>query len=143
LALAVMSEIMTDSLDPAAKAMGFTPLFAGVFLLALVGGMSELINAVRFARAGQLDLALGVTVGGSAQTALLVVPLLVFFGAAIGQNMNLLFSQFELVALILTVYAVLNLLQAGSVWWAAGAFLILVYLMLGIGFYYAPPAVAG
>lgn len=140
--LAVMSEIMTDALDPAAKAMGFTPLFAGVFLLALVGNTAELINSVRFARQNQLDLSLGITVGGSAQIALLVAPLLVFFGAAIGQDMNLLFSQFELVGIILTVYAIINLLQSGSVRWLAGAALIAVYLILGIGFYYAP-AVAG
>jgi Ca2+:H+ antiporter len=140
--LAVMSEIMTDALDPAAKSMGFTPLFAGVFLLALVGNTAELINSVRFARQGQLDLSLGITVGGSAQIALLVAPLLVFFGAAIGQDMNLLFSQFELVAIILTVYAIINIFLGGTVRWMAGGFLIAVYLMLGIGFYYAP-AVAG
>jgi Ca2+:H+ antiporter len=139
--LAVMSEYMTDALDPAAKSMGFTPLFAGVFLLALVGNTAELINSVRFARQNQLDLSLGITVGGSAQIALLVAPLLVFFGSAIGQNMNLLFSQFELVAIVLTVYAVIYLLQGGSVRWLAGASLIAVYLILGIGFYYAPAAV--
>lgn len=139
--LAVMSEIMTDALDPAAKGLGFTPLFAGVFLLALVGNTAELINSVRFARQHQLDLSLGITVGGSTQIALLVAPLLVFFGNAIGQNMNLLFSQFELVAIILTVYTIINLLQAGSARWLAGVALIAVYLMLGIGFYYAPAAV--
>ena len=139
-ALAVMSEIMTDALEPAAKAMGFTPLFAGVFLLALVGNTAELINSVRFARQGQLDLSLGITVGGSGQIALLVAPLLVFFGAAIGEDMNLLFSQFELVALILSVYTIINILQAGAVRWMAGAALIAVYLILGIGFYYAPGA---
>jgi len=138
--LAVMSETMTDALDPAAKAMGFTPLFAGVFLLALVGNTAELINSVRFARQSQLDLSLGITVGGSTQMALLVAPLLVFFGHAIGQNMNLLFSQFELIAIILTTYAVITILQNGFVRWGAGVFLIALYLMLGVGFYYAPAA---
>jgi Ca2+:H+ antiporter len=136
--LAVMSEVMTDALDPAAKAMGFTPLFAGVFLLALVGNMAELINSMRFARLNQLDLSLGITVGGSTQMALLVAPLFVFFGLAVGQDMNLLFSKFELVAIILTTYAVINLLQNGFMRWGAGIFLIAAYLMLGVGFYYAP-----
>jgi Ca2+:H+ antiporter len=143
LGLAIMGETMTDALDPAAKSMGFTPLFAGVFLLALVGSTAELMNSVRFAKRGQLDLALGITIGGSTQTALLVAPLLVFFGTAIGENMNLLFSQFELIAIVLTVYAIINILQAGSVRWAAGCFLIAVYVMLGIGFYYAPPSLPG
>ncbi|WP_367026999.1 calcium/proton exchanger [Methylococcus sp. ANG] len=137
LGLAAMSEIMTDAIAPAARSMGFTPLFAGIFLLALVGNTAELINSVHFARSNQISLSLGITVGSSAQTALMVVPLLVFFGAAIGQNMNLLFSRFELVAIVLTVYAVINILQAGSVRIGAGLFLILVYVMFGIGFYYA------
>ena len=141
--LAVMSEIMTDAIDPASKSLGLTPLFAGVFLLAMVGNTSELMNSVRFARQNQLDLSLGVTVGGSVQVALLVVPLLVLFGLILGQNMNLLFSQFELVAIILTVIAVINVLQAGLVRWAAGVMLIAVYLMLGFGFYYAPASMAG
>lgn len=141
-ALAVMSEIMTDALDPAAKSLGFTPLFAGVFLLALVGNTAELINSVRFARNDHLDLSLGITIGGSTQMALLVAPLLVFFGLSIGQDMNLLFSQFELVAIILTTYAVTSILQFGVVRWGAGVFLIALYLMLGVGFYYAP-AVSG
>lgn len=137
-ALAVMSEVMTDALDPAAKAMGFTPLFAGVFLLALVGNTAEMINSIRFARQNQLDLSLGITVGGSTQMALLVAPLLVFFGLAIGQDMNLLFSKFELIAIILTTYAVITILQNGRVRWGAGVFLIGLYLMLGVGFFYAP-----
>lgn len=141
--LAVMSETMTDALDPAAKAMGFTPLFAGIFLLALVGNTAELLNSVRFARQNHLDLSLGITVGGSAQVALMVAPLLVFFGAAIGQDMNLLFSQFELVAIVLTVYAIINILHVGSVRWGAGGFLIAVYIILGIGFFYAPPTMPG
>ncbi|MGH8551104.1 MAG: calcium/proton exchanger [Methylococcales bacterium] len=141
--LAGMSEIMTDAVDPAAASLGFTPLFAGVFLLAMVGNAAELMSSVRFARRNQLDLSLGITVGGSAQVALLVVPLLVFFGLVLGQDMNLLFSQFELLAIVLTVIAVINVLQSGSVRWAAGAMLIAVYVMLGIGFYYAPASVTG
>ncbi|MGY6276346.1 calcium/proton exchanger [Methylomonas sp. MgM2] len=136
--LAIMSEIMTDAIEPAAKSLGFTPLFAGVFFLAMVGNVAELINSVRFARQGKLDISMSITAGGSAQIALLVVPLLMFFGLMLGQNMNLLFSKFELVALILTVLAVVNMLQLGSVRWGAGVWLIMVYIMLGVGFFYAP-----
>lgn len=141
--LAVMSEIMTDAVDPAARSLGLTPLFAGVFLLALVGNTAELINSVRFARRNQLDLSIGITVGGSTQIALLVAPLLVFFGLILGQDMNLLFSPFELVAITVTVLAVKGVLDFGAATWIGGALLIAVYLMLGVGFYYAPAAVAG
>ena len=51
-----MSEILTGAVDPAAKSMGLTPVFAGVFLLAVVGNAAELLNAVRFARKDKMDL---------------------------------------------------------------------------------------
>ena len=48
--LAVMSEVMTGALEPAAEKLGLTPIFAGVFLLALVSNVPQVFNAVSFAR---------------------------------------------------------------------------------------------
>ena len=81
-ALAFMSEILTGAIGPATKQVGFTPIFAGVFVLAAVGNAAEIMNALRFARKNQMDLALGVTVGASIQVALVVAPVLVFAGAS-------------------------------------------------------------
>ena len=97
-----MSEVLTGALEPASKSLGLTPLFTGVFMLALVGNAADLFSAVRFARNDQLDVALGITVGASIQVALVVVPLLVFFGNAIEQSMNLVFSILEPIAIILS-----------------------------------------
>jgi len=128
----------TDAIDPAARTLGLTPLFAGVFLLALVGNSAELINAVRFARKDQMDLAVGVTVGAGTQVALLVAPLLVLAGWAMGWDMNLLFSWFELLAIGVAVAVTRSLMYDGSSSWIEGLMLLAVYVMLGIGFYYLP-----
>ncbi|QFY44364.1 calcium/proton exchanger [Candidatus Methylospira mobilis] len=141
--LAVMSEIMTDAVDPAAKSLGLTPLFVGVFLLAMVGNTAELFNAVRFARNGHLDLSVGITLGSSSQMALMVAPTLVFLGYYLGQDMNLVFSQFELIAVVMTVVAIMNMLQVGRLKRKAGALLVALYFMLGFGFFYAPASVTG
>jgi Ca2+:H+ antiporter len=138
LALAVMSEVMTGAIEPAANSLGLTPVFAGVFLLALVSNVPQLYNAVVFARKDKMDLAIGVTVGASTQVALLVAPALVFLGAFLGQDMNLVFSQFELVAIILAVLVARILILDGSSDWLEGLMLVAVYLMLGVGFFYAP-----
>ena len=136
--LSVMSEVLTEVLDPAASTMGFSATFTGIFLLAPIGGAAELINAVRFARKNQLDVALASSIGSSIQTALLAAPILVFAGLVMGQPMNLLFGQFQVVAIILAVVAINNTLSVGSVRWMAGIKLIAIYLMLGVGFYYQP-----
>ena len=52
--------------------------------------------------------------------------------------MELLFSEFQVVAVFLAVGAVNNILNIGTVRWISGVKLIAVYLMLGIGFYYQP-----
>ena len=141
--LAVMSEILTGALEPTTESLGLTPLFAGVFLLALVGNAAELFSAVKFARKDQLDVSLGITVGASIQVSLVVVPLLVFFGVAFGQPMNLVFSTFELVAIGLSVMVSRNLIVDGQSNWLEGLTLMVVYFMLGVGFYFAPPLAGG
>jgi Ca2+:H+ antiporter len=138
LMLAVMSEVLTEALEPAARMMGFTATFTGIFLLAPIGGAAELINAVRFGRMNQLDIALAATIGSSIQTALLAAPVLVFTGYAFGQPMNLLFGKFQVLAIIIAVVAINNTLRMGTVRWIGGAKLIAIYLMLAVGFYYQP-----
>ena len=136
--LAIMSEIMTEAIGPTAADLGLSPIFAGVFLLAPIGMVSELINTVRFSRQNKLDISLALTLGSSTQIGLLVSPLLVFMGLGIGQKMDLLFSKFEVIAIILSVAAVNHILHLGAVSWVSGPKLIGIYFMLGIAFYNIP-----
>jgi Ca2+:H+ antiporter len=138
IALAIMSEILTGAIEPASESLHLTPLFAGVFLLALVGNAAELINAVRFARKDQMDLCLGITVGASTQVGLLVAPVLVFLGVIMGQNMDLIFSPLELIAIVMAIYLTRNLTYDGESSWLEGLMLIGVYVMFGIGFFHHP-----
>ena len=136
--LAVMSEVLTDAIEPASRSLGLTPIFAGVFLLALVGNVAQIFNAVSFARSDKMDLSLGVTVGSSIQVALVVAPVLVFAGLLLGQPMDLVFDPFEIVALALAVLVTKQLIADGQSNWLEGLMLVAVYLMLGIGFYFLP-----
>ena len=137
-ALAIMSEILTGALEPASESLHLTPRFAGVFLLALVGNAAELFNAIRFARKDQMDLCIGITVGASTQVGLLVAPVLVFLGCIMGQNMDLIFSPLELIAIVMAVYLTRNLIYDGESSWLEGLILIAVYVMFGIGFLHHP-----
>ena len=136
-ALAIMSEVLTGAIEPAAESMGLTPLFAGVFLLAVVGNAAELINAIRFARRDKMDLAIGVTVGASTQVALLVAPIWCSPAYCMGQDMNLLFTRYEMWAVVLAVFITRTLIYDGESTWLEGLMLIAIYLMLGIGFFHS------
>ncbi len=135
-ALAVMSEVLTGAVEPTAGLLRLTPVFAGIFLLATVGNVSGLLNAVQFARQDKMDLTLSVTMGAGTQVALLVAPVLVFSSHLIGQPMDLLFSRFEVIAIAIAVMVGRNITVDGESNWLEGVMLIAVYTILGIGFYY-------
>jgi Ca2+:H+ antiporter len=118
-------------------------MFSGVFLLALLGNVAQIFNGVSFARSDKMDLTLGVTVGSSIQVALVVAPVLVFFGYLLGRDMDLLFTRFEIVAIVIAVLLTRVLTVDGRSDWLEGLMLVAVYLMLGFGFFYLPPGAAG
>ncbi len=136
LVLAVMSEVLTDALEPATKQLGINEVFAGIILLASVSNVSSVMNAVVFARKNQMDLAVSSVIGAATQIALLVSPALVFASLLMSQPMDLLFNRLELVALTIAIFITRNMTIDGESDWLEGAMLIAVYLMLGIGFYY-------
>ena len=85
-----------------------------------------------------MDLCLGITVGASAQVGLLVAPVLVFLGLIMGQDMDLIFSPLELMAIVLAVYVTRNLIYDGESSWLEGLILVGVYFLFGIAFLHHP-----
>jgi Ca2+:H+ antiporter len=136
-ALAAMSEILTDALEPATKQLGINEVFAGVILLASVSNISSIMNAVVFARKDQMDLAASSVIGAATQIALLVAPALVFASMLMPESMDLVFNRLELVALVIAVFTARNMTIDGKSDWLEGAMLIAVFVMLGVGFYYS------
>lgn len=137
-ALALTSDLLTDSLQPAADMLHLTPFFAGMFLLSMVGNIPQFLNSVSFARKDQLTLALSVNLSSVTQLALLVAPVLVLLGGLLGMPMDLVFNQFELVAIFVSVIVARYLLADQRTTWLEGFMLIIMYLMLAVGFYYLP-----
>jgi Ca2+:H+ antiporter len=136
--VAFESEIFVGVVEEATKGLGLTPLFTGVILLPLVGGAAEYVTAVRVAIKNNMDLSVSVAMGSSLLVALLMAPLLVLVGIAIGQPMDLDFNPFEVVAVAIAV-TVANLISLdGSSNWLEGALLLATYIILGVAFYFHP-----
>ena len=64
--------------------------------------------------------------------------MLVFLGVIMGQNMDLIFSPLELIAIVMAIYLTRNLTYDGESSWLEGLMLIAVYVMFGIGFFHHP-----
>ena len=138
IAIVVMSELLVGAIEPTAEAWGLSELFIGVMLVPLVGNVAEHLVAVKMALKNKMDLSLAIALGSSLQVALFVTPVLVFAGLLMDQKLSLVFSSFELAALIgASVIATLISVDGRSNW-LEGAQLISVYFMIGLAFYFVP-----
>jgi len=134
----VQAEILVGAMEPALARFGFTELFVGVIVIALVGNAAEHYSAVTAARRDEMTLAVEIAVGSSAQIALLVAPALVLYSFAIGRPMTLLFNAFEITAIALSVLATAIVVVDGESNWVEGLQLLSVYLILALAFYFVP-----
>jgi Ca2+:H+ antiporter len=135
---AVEAEVLIGALEPALNGLGMTELFAGVVVVALVGNAAEHYSAVTSAADNQMTLALEISIGSSAQIALMVAPVLVLFSYAFGAPMSLVFNPFEITAIVLSVFAVALVVLDGESNWLEGLQLLGIYGILGIAFYLIP-----
>jgi enoyl-CoA hydratase/carnithine racemase len=131
-----MSELLVGATQGAVAATGLSQFFVGIVLVPIIGNAAEHSSAVLLARKGRMDLALGIALGSTVQVALLVAPLLVFAGLLLGQPMDLAFSPFEITGVALAVWIASVIVQDGESNWLEGAFLLLVYGVLGVAFYF-------
>src|SRR5205823_3772405 len=137
----VMSEILVGSIADAAKSIGLSEFFIGAIVVAIVGNVAEHWVAVYVARKDQMDLAVNIAIGSSAQIALFVAPLLVLLSFFFGDHpMALVFNGFELAAIVLAVLIANRVTIEGRSNRFEGVQLLSVYLIVAIAFGYAQRA---
>jgi Ca2+:H+ antiporter len=134
----MMSELLVAAVEPVIAATGISEFFLGVMLIPLVGNVAEHFVAVQVAADNKMDLSLGIAYGSSLQIALLVAPLLVFGSLALGQPMTLVFNMYELIGLVGAAIISSLIAVDGESNWLEGAQLLVVYIALGLGFFFLP-----
>jgi len=140
--IAYESELFVGVVETVSEGLGLSAIFTGVVLLPLLGGVAEYLTAVSMARRNKMDLAVSVALGSTLLVALLVVPVLVLVGPALGHSLDLSFNPYELVA-IATAVVVSNLASLdGRSDWLEGALLLAAYLILAAGFFFQSTPIA-
>ena len=134
----MVSDILVNSITPLVEKLGWTQLFVGVIFVAVIGNAAEHFSAVMVARKDRMDLSLQIAIGSAAQISLLVAPALVLAGLFMGQPMTLVFTPFELAAIVLSVIIVQFVVQDGQSNWLEGVQLLAAYLVMAIAFYFHP-----
>lgn len=134
--VAVASELLTGAIEPLSREVSLSPFFVGLIVLPLVGGAAEYATAIRTAMADHMEATLAVTAGSSIQIALLIAPLLILVSPLVGAQLDLDFSQLELVifGLVAGLFAIISL--DGESTWLEGMQLCIFYLIVAVGAFF-------
>ena len=131
-----LSEILVGSTEAATKAMNMSETFVGLVLVPIIGNAAEHSSAVLMARRNRMDLAVSIAIGSSIQVALLIAPILVFVGVALGKPMDLAFPTMQVASVVLAVAVAMAVVRDAESNWLEGAFLLIAYGILGVAFFF-------
>lgn len=134
-AVAFVSERLVHTFETLGQQFGWTELFIGVIIVAIVGNAAEHSSAILMAMKNKMDIAVEIAVGSTLQIAMFVAPILVLISIFMPTSMPLVFSIPELVAMITASLLVINLCNDGESNWFEGLTLLAAYVIMGIGFY--------
>ncbi|MFQ5814276.1 MAG: calcium/proton exchanger, partial [Anaerolineae bacterium] len=136
--IAWLSEILVGTVEHTMQAMRLSEFFVGIIIVPLIGNVAEHLVAVTAALKNRMELSMSVSIGSSLQVALFVAPALVFLSLLMGNPLTLEFNQFELVALGAAALIAASAAQDGESNWLEGAQLLVVYVIIGLAFFYLP-----
>lgn len=136
--VAWMSEILVGAIEPLIESLGWTELFIGVIVVAIIGNAAEHASAITVAMKNRMDLALQICMGSAAQIAMFVAPLLVLLSLLFEEQMSLVFNMFEVVAVVLSIFIANLATQDGESNWLEGLQLLVAYFIIAVAFFLHP-----
>ncbi len=135
IAVAYVSENLVHTFETVAERLGWSELFIGVIIVAIVGNAAEHASAIIMAYKNKMDVAVEIAVGSTLQIAMFVAPVLVLLSLFFPTTMPLVFSLPELIAMATSVLLMIVISNDGDTNWFEGATLLAAYIIMGIGFY--------
>lgn len=131
--IALESEFLVSAVEPMTKTLGLSEFFVGIILIPIIGNAAEHSTAIFMAMKNKMDVAIEIAVGSSLQIILFVAPILIFL-SLIFKPMSIIFNEFELIALIASVFIANRVANDGESNWLEGVQLLAVYFIIAISF---------
>ena len=132
--IAIESEFLVSGVDSITATLGLSEFFVGIILIPIIGNAAEHSTAIVMAMKNKMDVSVEIAVGSSLQIILFVAPVLIFL-SLLFTPMSIVFNQFELVSLIVSVLIVNIVASDGESNWLEGVQLLSVYLIIAAGFF--------
>lgn len=133
--IALESEVLVSSVTPMTEMLKISESFVGLILIPIIGNAAEHSTAMIMAIKNKMNVAVEISLGSSLQIILFVAPILVFISLFF-KPMNLIFTAYELVALIAAVIIANKVSIDGESNWLEGTILIGIYIILAFLFYF-------
>lgn len=137
-AVAWMSEILVGAIEPVVASFGWTELFIGVIFVAIIGNAAEHTSAITMALKNRMDLSMQISIGSTTQIAMFVAPILVLVSLFFSTQMSLVFSTFELVAILVSIVIANLVVSDGESNWFEGVQLLIAYAIIAVAFFFHP-----
>lgn len=134
-AVGYVSENLVHTFSTVGEKFGWTELFIGIIVVAIVGNAAEHASAIVMAYKNRVGVAVEIAVGSSLQIAMFVAPVLVILSLFMDHKMPLIFSIPELVSMVTSVFLTIAIMNDGDTNWFEGLTLLGAYTIMGIGFY--------
>ncbi|MFD1708300.1 calcium/proton exchanger [Siminovitchia sediminis] len=135
LAVAYVSESLVHTFQAVGETFGWSELFIGVIIVAIVGNAAEHASAIIMAYKNKMEVAVEIAIGSTLQIAMFVAPVLVLLSLFFPTQMPLVFTVPELVAMATAVLLAIVIVNDGESNWFEGLTMLAAYLIMGIGFY--------
>jgi Ca2+:H+ antiporter len=135
IAVAYVSENLVHTFEEVGEQFGWSELFIGVIIVAIVGNAAEHASAIIMAYKNKMNIAVEIAVGSTLQIAMFVAPLLVLISLLFNDKMPLVFTLPELISMVTAVLLTISITNDGDTNWFEGATLLAAYVIMGIGFY--------
>ncbi|WP_078382110.1 calcium/proton exchanger [Sutcliffiella halmapala] len=135
LAVAYVSESLVHTFEEVGEAFGWSELFIGVIVVAIVGNAAEHASAIIMAYKNKMDIAVEIAVGSTLQIAMFVAPILVLTSMFFQEKMPLVFTIPELISMVTAVLLAIVITNDGETNWFEGATILAAYFIMGIGFF--------
>ncbi|KKB33724.1 calcium/proton exchanger [Bacillus thermotolerans] len=134
-AVAYVSESLVHTFETVGETLGWSELFIGVIIVAIVGNAAEHASAIIMAVKNKMDVAVEIAVGSTLQIAMFVAPVLVLLSLLFPEPMPLVFTVPELISMASAVLLAIIISNDGETNWFEGLTLLAAYAIMGIGFY--------
>ncbi len=137
-AIAIESELLVHSITPVVEALHMSKFFLGIIIIPIIGNAAEHSTAIVTAMKNKMDISLNIAVSSATQIAMFVAPVIIFVSAFTAFHVSILFSNVELITVVVAVAIAGQVTRDGKTNWLEGAQLLAVYIIIALAFFFLP-----